>query len=105
MRPRGVALLCVLASGIGWLAPAPAGAAPVRLSLAEAIQRARENPLARAAREQQNVAAARIAEARGARWPRLTLNTFIAPSPNIDCENPDCTRTAPREIAPSVAGI
>ncbi len=105
MRSVGMALLLALASSTAWLAPALAEAAPLRLSLAEAIRRARENPLARAARQQEHAAAARAAEARGARWPRLTLNAFVAPSPEIECVNADCTRTSPDEIAPSIGGV
>lgn len=105
-RALVLALSCGAAwIGAAWLAPAAASAEPMALSLADAIRRARDNPLARAARQQEYAAAARAAEARSTRWPRLTLNAFIAPSPDIDCQNADCTRTSPREIGPSVAGV
>jgi len=106
MRRFGaVVLLILLASGAAWLAPAEAWAAPVRMSLAEAIRRARENPLARAAREQEHAAAARADEARSLRWPRITLNAFVAPSPEVECLNADCTRTAPDDFQLTVAGV
>ena len=99
------ALLLALTCGVASLAPALPSAEPVRLGLAEAIRRAHANPLSRAARQQEYAAAARAAEAKSTRWPRLTLNAFVAPSPDIDCQNADCTRTSPSEIGPSVAGV
>lgn len=84
---------------------APLAAAPVRLSLEQAIQRAAQNPLARAAREQRRAAEAQAAEARGARFPRVLVTGFVAPSPDIQCANPECTATSPREVQLDVAGV
>jgi len=72
-------------------------AAPKRLSLIEAVARARTNPLVRAASEQRRAAEARLAEARGARFPRAEIVSFVAPSPEINCLNAECTRTDPRD--------
>jgi outer membrane protein TolC len=80
-------------------------ATPRRLSLNEAVARARSNPLARAAIEQQRAAEARLAEARGARFPRGELTSFIAPGPDIRCLNADCTRTDPHDPRLAVDGI
>jgi outer membrane protein TolC len=82
-----------------------AAAAPRRLTLPEVITRVRENPAARAADAEREMARARAEEARGARWPRLTLTTFVAPSPEIRCDNPDCTRTSPVDFALTLQGV
>lgn len=82
-----------------------AQAAPRRLTLPEVIARVRDNPAARAADAERDVARARADEARGARWPRLTLTTFVAPSPEIRCDNPDCTRTSPVDFGINLEGV
>jgi outer membrane protein TolC len=80
-------------------------AAPKRLSVDEAVARARTNPLVRAATEQRRVAEARLSEARGARFPRAEVISFLAPSPDINCLNADCTRTDPRDPRLAADGI
>jgi outer membrane protein, multidrug efflux system len=82
-----------------------AEAAPRRLTLPEVITRVRDNPAARAADAERDMARARAEEARGARWPRLTLTTFVAPSPEIRCDNADCTRTSPVDFALTLEGV
>lgn len=88
-----------------FLAAAPLSAAPLHLSLSQALERATQNPLARAAREQRRAAEAQAAEARGARFPRVNVTVFGAPSPDIRCANPDCTATTPTEVQLDVAGV
>jgi outer membrane protein TolC len=82
-----------------------AGAAPKRLTLPEVVARARSNPGARAAEAEREAARARADEARGARWPRITLTTFLAPSPEIRCNNPECTSTSPVDFAITFQGM
>jgi outer membrane protein TolC len=82
-----------------------ASAAPRRLTLTEAIALARANPAARAAVAAHRAALAQVDEARGARWPRIQLVSFLAPSPEIRCDDAACTRTTPVNVAPDVAGI
>jgi outer membrane protein TolC len=82
-----------------------AGAAPKRLSLPDVISKVRSNPAARAADAERDAMRAQAAEARGARWPRIQLTTFLAPSPEIHCDNPDCTRTSPVDFAPTIQGV
>lgn len=96
----GLALICVFS-----LFSATSAATPKRLSLAEAVQRARANPLVRAASEQRRAAQARLAEARGARFPRAEVLSFIAPSPDITCLDENCTRTDPREPRLAADGV
>jgi outer membrane protein TolC len=91
-RAVACAILCALASFSH-----TADAAPKRLSLNEAVAKARKNPLVRAATEQRRAAEARLAEARGARFPRAEIVSFLAPSPDIQCLNAECTRTDPRD--------
>lgn len=104
-RVHALCAAALLASSALGLRSAPLLAAPARMGLSEAIRRAQDNPAARAAREQQRAADAQVREAESARWPRLSLNAFVAPSPHIECENADCTRTSPREIAPTLSGV
>lgn len=105
MRRSGRALVGSLLS-LGWvLLAAPLLAAPTHLSLSQALERAAQNPLARAAREQRRAAEAQAAEARAARFPRVNLTAFGAPSPDIDCVNPDCTITTPTEVQLRFEGV
>jgi outer membrane protein TolC len=96
----GAAAACVLS-----LFSPISTAAPKRLSLDDAVARARTNPLVRAATEQRRVAEARLSEARGARFPRAEVVSFLAPSPDITCLNADCTRTDPRDPRLAADGI
>lgn len=82
-----------------------ASAAPKRLSLADVITKVRSNPAARAANAEHDAMRARAAEARGARWPRVQVTTFLAPSPEIRCDNAECTTTSPVDFAPNIQGV
>ena len=82
-----------------------AAAAPKRLSLSQVITLVRQNPAARAADAEVEMARARAAEARGARWPRLQATTYVAPSPEIHCDNADCTQTSPVDFGPRLQGV
>jgi outer membrane protein TolC len=93
-----LAVVTTLASGF-------AAAEPARLSLRAAIELARKNPLVNAALARNRAAEARLDEARGARFPRLVVTSFIAPSPEIECEDSACTRTSPRDPLPNVRGL
>jgi outer membrane protein TolC len=105
MRAPRFALLALVLLALDILAAQLAVAAPKRLTLGESIARTRHNPVARAALAEQRAAEAQADEARGARWPRAQLVSFLAPSPEIRCADVDCTRTSPVNIAPSVAGV
>lgn len=82
-----------------------AGAAPRQLSLPDVISKVRSNPAARAADAERAAMQAQAGEARGARWPRIQMTTFLAPSPEIHCDNPECTRTSPVDFAPVIEGV
>jgi outer membrane protein TolC len=96
----GLALLCGI-SLFSWVS----SATPKRLTLGEAVARARTNPLVRAAAEQRRSAEARLAEARGARFLRAEVISFIAPSPDINCLDANCTRTDPRDPRLALDGV
>jgi outer membrane protein TolC len=95
---------CIAVIGC-WVSLAAPAFASKRLALAEAIALARANPLARAAIEQRRVAEARAAEVDGARFPHVEITGFVAPSPEVRCENADCTRTRPNDVRPTVKGV
>ncbi len=98
--------LAVLVLAVAMLLPVIANAAgPRRLTLEEITAAALENPLAEAAREGTNAARARVREIRGARVARLKFTGFLAPSPEINCVDDDCTETSPRDVPINVAGI
>lgn len=97
----------VLAALCG-LTAVPARAAVKRISLELAVDRARHNPLARAATEQTRAASAQLDEARGHRFPTATVTALIAPSPEIECDHTntaDCTRTKPDELGFHFKGV
>jgi outer membrane protein TolC len=80
-------------------------AAPRRLTLSDAIARARANPVARASIAAHRAALAQVEEARGARWPRAQLISFLAPSPDIRCVDAACTRTSPNDVSLDFKGV
>jgi outer membrane protein TolC len=104
-RSAGLHRALVCATALLLLALQPGPALAKRLSLHEAVARARGNPLAQAALAQWRAAEARAGEARAARFPRGELTAFIAPSPKIRCLDADCNRTDPTEASLSNAGV
>ncbi len=105
MNVGAVAWLAGVALSALLLSERDASAAPKRLTLSEVVARVRANPGARAANADRDAARATAKEARGARWPRLQLTTFLAPSPDINCDNADCTTTSPVDFAPQLDGV
>ncbi|HKE18937.1 MAG TPA: TolC family protein [Kofleriaceae bacterium] len=69
-----------------------------RLSLAELTRIAVAGPRAQAARLATRQAEALVTEAGGARFPHIEVRALAAPSPNIDCLNPDCTETSHTDV-------
>jgi outer membrane protein TolC len=92
-----------LGAVLSW--PFAAQAEPKRLSLDAVIAKVRDNPAARAANAERDGMRALAAEARGARWTRVQITTFLAPSPEINCDTPDCTRTSPVDFGLRLQGI
>jgi protease secretion system outer membrane protein len=89
----------------GSTATSTAEPAPRRLTLAELTALALQGPRASMARHDNRAARAQAAEARAARYPKLNLNSFVAPSPVITCDNPECTRTTPTDVTLDIGGV
>ncbi|HSU41105.1 MAG TPA: TolC family protein [Polyangiaceae bacterium] len=95
-------VLAALCFALAWSAQAE----PRRLSLERAVSLARQNPLARAALERARAASAQVDEAKGARFPRATLTSFIGPSPEIHCvAGTNCSQTEPHEVRLRFEGV
>ncbi len=107
-----------VAAGADQPAPAPAGDSDgdsdgdtdansnsERLTLRQLIARSLASARARMAKSATDAARAQAAEARGARLPSLSVQSFLAPSPDIDCTDANCTRTRPDDISLDLAGV
>lgn len=109
MRPFGPALVLSLFAGVAAAQPAPpAPARPpasTKLSITEAIERALAGPKARMAEGDMAAAAARIEEADAARLPRIKATAFGTISPQIECLDPGCTETSPKNFALEFDGV
>ena len=93
--------LCLLAV----LVCSTAYAAPTKLTLEQAIAKAVAGPKVRMADGDAAVAAAKVDEADAARLPRVKATAFGTISPDIDCENPECTVTGPENFAFRFEGL
>ena len=82
----------------------PASAAP-KLTLEQVIAKAVAGPKIRVADGDTAMAAARVDEADAARLPRVKATAFGTISPDIECENTDCTRTGPENFAFRFQGL
>jgi outer membrane protein len=99
MRPLSLALPLLAAAAL------PAAADPPKLTLDETIAKALVGPRARVARGDADTAEARLGEAKSRAFPRIKGTLFGAPSPDIECQNADCTRTDPQNFAFRYDGI
>lgn len=79
--------------------------APTRLGLDELIARSLSSSRARMARRDTDVARARADEADAARLPKINALAFVAPSPDIDCIDPECTTTDPEDFEIRLQGV
>jgi len=107
----------VVALALAWSLPALADKKPTRLTLPELMARAKSNPLSRAARQATLAAKARVAEARGARLGSISVTSFLAPSPNIECRDEagatvkrpsnwrECDSTNNKDVSIGISGI
>jgi outer membrane protein TolC len=75
------------------------------LSLADATARALAGPRNQMARSDTDAARARLDEAGAQRLPRGTLTGFFTASPEINCDDVDCTRTSPEDFSLDFAGV
>jgi outer membrane protein TolC len=95
MRPYVLALV---------LLSTPAVAAP-KLTLEQVIAKAVAGPKVRVADGDTEAAAAKVDEADAARLPKIKATAFGTISPEIECENVDCTRTGPENFALRFKGL
>jgi len=70
-----------------------------KLTLTQVIEKAVGNPKVEMAEGDVDSAAARSDEADAARLPRVKVTAFGTISPEINCEDPDCLHTSPRNFA------
>jgi outer membrane protein TolC len=69
-----------------------------RLSLAELTRIAVAGPRAQAARLATRQAEAQVTEVDGALFPHIEVRALAAPSPDIDCLDPECTQTSHQDV-------
>ena len=79
--------------------PAAALAEGPRLTLEQVMAKALASPKVQMAQGDRAIAEARIDEARAAILPRVKGTAFATLSPEIKCENADCTQTSPENFA------
>ena len=84
---------------------APASAAPTKLTLEQVIAKAVAGPKVRVADGDIAMASAKVAEADAARLPKIKAMAFGTISPDIECENADCTVTGPENFAWDFQGM
>jgi outer membrane protein TolC len=94
----------VAAALLAWSPPLNAEPAE-GLTLEQVIDRARHGARADAARHNTKAAQARTTEAKGAWVPKIEVTGFIAPSPEIECANADCTQTTNRDASVDLKGV
>ena len=87
------------------LVPSLAAADPPKLTLEQVIAKAVANPKVEMAQSDRVAAEARLAEADAARYPRIKATGFGTISPEITCDNPECTLTSPRNFAWDFKGL
>ena len=96
MRSLVLAILCL---------PGLAAAEGPRLTLEQVIAKALASSRAQMADGDRDAAAARIDEADAARLPRIKATAFGTISPDIKCDNVDCTQTSPQNFALRFSGL
>ncbi|HTL32285.1 MAG TPA: TolC family protein [Kofleriaceae bacterium] len=88
------------------LLPSLASADPQKLTLEQVIAKAVANPKVEMALSDRDVADARIHEAyASAVLPRIKATAYGTISPEIHCENPECTVTSPKNFAWNFHGL
>ncbi|HEX4417935.1 MAG TPA: TolC family protein [Kofleriaceae bacterium] len=101
---RSVAIFVLVLSSLALHVPA-ALAAPPKLTLEQVIAKALAGPKAQMAASDRDAAEARVDEADAARLPRGKVTAFATISPEIHCDNADCTQTDPKNFAFRFSGL
>jgi outer membrane protein TolC len=102
-RPAAVALAPLLLLMAGQAQAQPDRVR--RISLPELTRIAKTGARAEAARSVTRQAEAQETEAVGLRFPRLELRALFAPSPDIDCLDPNCTVTSNKDATLALDGV
>lgn len=76
-----------------------------KLTLPQVLDKAQNGPKARMADGDRAAAAARVDEADSARLPKLKATAFGTISPDIECIDPACTMTTPKNFAWKFSGL
>ena len=107
MSPRalGFLALALLAAAPGSAVAESEAPAPTRVTLDELIARSLSSSRASMARRDTDAARARADEADAARLPKLSALAFVAPSPDIECIDPECTTTDPQDFEVRLSGM
>ncbi len=87
------------------LVPQLAFAEAPKLTLDQVIAKAVANPRVQMATSDRDAAAARVSEADAARLPRLKATAFGTISPEIECNDPACTSTRPKNFEWDFQGL
>jgi outer membrane protein TolC len=103
MSLRTCALAATLVAAV--LPRAAAAQEATRLTFEQVLARAQQGPRARMAAGDTDAARARVDEADAARLPKVSALGYLAPSPDIECLNPECTRTDPEDFALRFSGV
>lgn len=83
----------------------PAWGEPRKLTLDEVIAKTLSGPKVRMAAGDRAAADARVDEAEAARLPRIKATAYGTISPEIDCVDPACTETSPKNFAFRFSGF
>ncbi len=87
------------------LVPRLVAAEPGKLTLDQVIAKAVANPRVQMAQSDRDSAEARSDEADAARLPRVKVTAFATLSPEINCNDPQCTSTTPKNFALRFSGL
>ena len=87
------------------LVPAVVSAEPKKLTLDDVMAKALAGPKVQMAAGDVDAAEARVHEADAARLPRVKLQAYGTISPEIHCDNPECTTTSPTNFALRFSGL
>lgn len=105
MKTAAVLLWCLLVSSLMAMSGEVMADEGALLSFSQAAELSANNPRVELAQEKIAAAAAKVQEAKGAWYPKLSALTFVAPSPDIECATADCTRTTPDDPTIALSGV
>ena len=75
------------------------------MNLAEIIAKAQSSAAANVEKHKAAAAKARVIAIKRGLFPKIQVTAFVAPSPDVDCDDPDCIRTSPNEASLDLDGV